>query len=71
MASSWKQTKSHTWPHGMGGCGLRYAIGSKASVEYPEQSGIIPRNDVSASGIVEPDLKHIGAHDKLREADQK
>ena len=48
-----------------------YAIGSKASAEHPEQSGIISRNYVSASGIIEPDLKDNGAHDKLREADQK
>ena len=55
----------------MDGLELCYAIGSKASAEHPEQSGIISRNDVSASGIIEPDLKHIGAHDKLREADPK
>ena len=26
---------------------------------------------MSASGIIEPDVKHIGAHDKLRGADPK
>ena len=55
----------------MRGWGLCYPIGSKASAEHPEQSGIISRNDVSASGLTETDLKDNGAHDKLGEADPK
>ena len=46
-------------------------IGFKASGEYRDSPGTTSRHCVSATWIMETDLKHNGAHGKLMGADQK